>query len=83
LVASVARCRDRDRHESASCAGAATTFWDKTLGTLTALTATNCEWTQFDLGWKGRGYSWEAPDALALPEPADCASSNAKSFLLA
>jgi hypothetical protein len=66
-----------------SCAGAATTFWDKTLGTLTALTATNCEWTQFDLGWKGRGYSWEAPDALALPEPADCASSNAKSILLA
>ncbi|HEY8032658.1 MAG TPA: OFA family MFS transporter [Methylocella sp.] len=35
----------------AACAGAATTFWDKTLGTLTALTATNCEWTQFDLGW--------------------------------
>lgn len=34
-----------------ACAGAATTFWDKTLGTLTALTATNCEWTQFDLGW--------------------------------
>jgi hypothetical protein len=34
-----------------SCAGAATTFCDKTLGTLTALTATNCEWTQFDLGW--------------------------------
>src|SRR2546427_6166193 len=27
---------------------AATTFWDKTLGTFTALTATNCEWTQFD-----------------------------------
>ena len=34
-----------------ACAGAATSFWDKTLGTLTALTATNCEWTQFDLGW--------------------------------
>jgi hypothetical protein len=34
-----------------ACAGAATTFWDKTVGTLTALTATNCEWTQFDLGW--------------------------------
>src|ERR1700730_17864485 len=32
-------------------AGAATTFWDKTLGTLSALTATDCEWTQFDLGW--------------------------------
>ena len=34
-----------------ACAGAATSFWDKTLGTLAALTATNCEWTQFDLGW--------------------------------
>src|SRR3984893_17405771 len=34
-----------------ACAGAATTFWDKSLGTLSALTATNCEWTQFDLGW--------------------------------
>ena len=34
-----------------ACACAAPTFWDKTLGTLTALTATNCEWTQFDLGW--------------------------------
>ena len=34
-----------------ACACAAATFWDKTLGTLTALTATNCEWTQFDLGW--------------------------------
>ena len=32
-----------------ACAGAAATFWDKTLGTLTALTATNCEWTQFEL----------------------------------
>jgi hypothetical protein len=34
-----------------ACAATATTFWDKTVGTLTALTATNCEWTQFDLGW--------------------------------
>jgi MFS family permease len=34
-----------------ACAGAATSFWDKTADTLTALTATNCEWTQFDLGW--------------------------------
>ena len=34
-----------------ACAGAATTFWDKTAGTLHALTATDCEWTQFDLGW--------------------------------
>ncbi len=34
-----------------ACAGAATTFWDKTAGTLHALIATDCEWTQFDLGW--------------------------------
>ncbi|MCI0465705.1 MAG: OFA family MFS transporter [Beijerinckiaceae bacterium] len=34
-----------------ACAGGATTFWEKAQGTLTALTATNCEWTQFDLGW--------------------------------
>ena len=32
---------------------------------------------------KGRGYSSESPDAVALPEPADWASCNAKSFLLA
>jgi MFS family permease len=35
----------------AACAGDATAFWDKTAGTLHALTATDCEWTQFDLGW--------------------------------
>jgi len=34
-----------------ACDGAATTFWAKAAGTLTALTATNCEWSQFDLGW--------------------------------
>jgi MFS family permease len=34
-----------------ACGGAATTFWEKTLGTVHALTATDCEWTQFDLGW--------------------------------
>lgn len=34
-----------------ACAGGATTFWEKTLGTLKALTATTCEWSQFDLGW--------------------------------
>lgn len=32
---------------------------------------------------KGRGYSWESPDPLALPKSVACASSNAKSFLLA
>jgi MFS family permease len=34
-----------------TCAGKADTFGQKLLGTATALTATNCEWTQFDLGW--------------------------------
>jgi MFS family permease len=34
-----------------ACAGDATSFGEKTLGTLKALTATQCEWTQFDLGW--------------------------------
>jgi MFS family permease len=35
----------------AACAGKADTFPQKLSGTLTALTATSCEWTQFDLGW--------------------------------
>lgn len=34
-----------------ACAAGATTFLEKTRGTLTALTAIHCEWTQFDLGW--------------------------------
>jgi MFS family permease len=34
-----------------ACAAGATTFWEKAHGTLVALTAKNCEWTQFDLGW--------------------------------
>ncbi len=35
----------------ATCAGKADTFGDKLAGTLRSLTATTCEWTQFDLGW--------------------------------
>jgi MFS family permease len=35
----------------ASCAAGAATFVDKLYGTLRALTATDCNWTQFDLGW--------------------------------
>jgi MFS family permease len=35
----------------AACAGKADTFAQKLSGTLVALTATSCEWTQFDLGW--------------------------------
>ena len=35
----------------ASCSAGATTFADKMAGTLRALTATDCNWTQFDLGW--------------------------------
>lgn len=35
----------------AACSAGATTFADKLHGTLRALTATDCNWTQFDLGW--------------------------------
>jgi MFS family permease len=34
-----------------ACAGNAVTFSEKAIGTLKALTATTCEWSQFDLGW--------------------------------
>lgn len=35
----------------ASCAAGASTFGDKLAGTGKALFATDCNWTQFDLGW--------------------------------
>jgi MFS family permease len=35
----------------AACAAGATTFGDKLAGTGRALFATDCNWTQFDLGW--------------------------------
>ena len=35
----------------AACAAGATTFGEKLSGTMRALTATDCNWTQFDLGW--------------------------------
>lgn len=35
----------------ALCAAGATTFGEKAAGTLRALTATDCNWSQFDLGW--------------------------------
>ena len=35
----------------AACAAGATTFSEKIAGTGTALFATDCNWTQFDLGW--------------------------------
>lgn len=35
----------------AACAAGATTFSEKLSGTLVALFATDCNWTQFDLGW--------------------------------
>ncbi len=35
----------------ASCAAGATTFGEKLAGTGRALFATDCNWTQFDLGW--------------------------------
>ena len=34
-----------------ACAAGATTFSEKLSGTIRALTATDCNWTQFDLGW--------------------------------
>jgi MFS family permease len=33
------------------CSAGAVTFSDKAMGTLKALTATDCNWSQFDLGW--------------------------------
>jgi MFS family permease len=35
----------------AACAAGATSFGDKLAGTAKALFATDCNWTQFDLGW--------------------------------
>ena len=40
-----------DGKPMAACAAGATTFAQKLDGTLRALTATDCNWTQFDLGW--------------------------------
>src|SRR5262249_41173137 len=33
------------------CSAGATTFGEKAAGTLKALFATDCNWSQFDLGW--------------------------------
>ena len=40
-----------DNKPLAACAAGATTFGNKLAGTVRALTATDCNWTQFDLGW--------------------------------
>ena len=40
-----------DNKPLTACAAGATTFGEKLSGTLHALTATDCNWTQFDLGW--------------------------------
>ena len=40
-----------DGKSLAACAAGATNFSEKLSGTLRALTATDCNWTQFDLGW--------------------------------
>ncbi len=40
-----------DGQPLAACAAGAVTFADKWSGTVQALTATQCNWTQFDLGW--------------------------------
>ena len=41
----------QDGKALAACSAGAATFADKLHGTLRALTATDCNWTQFDLGW--------------------------------
>jgi MFS family permease len=43
--------KDADGNPVAACAAGATTFGDKFAGTAKALFATDCNWTQFDLGW--------------------------------
>ena len=40
-----------DNKPLAACAAGATNFSEKLSGTMRALTATDCNWTQFDLGW--------------------------------
>jgi len=40
-----------DNKPLAACAAGATNFSEKLSGTVRALTATDCNWTQFDLGW--------------------------------
>lgn len=42
---------DESGNPIAACAAGATSFGDKLSGTATALFATDCNWTQFDLGW--------------------------------
>lgn len=42
---------DSDGKPLAACAAGATSFGDKLAGTAKALFATDCNWTQFDLGW--------------------------------
>lgn len=43
--------KDADGQVVAACAAGATNFGDKLAGTGRALFATDCNWTQFDLGW--------------------------------
>ncbi len=40
-----------DGHPLPECSQGAVTFAEKSIGTLHALTATDCNWSQFDLGW--------------------------------
>lgn len=43
--------KDADGNPIEACAAGATTFGEKLAGTGKALFATDCNWTQFDLGW--------------------------------
>lgn len=42
---------DADGNVIPECSAGAVTFGEKAVGTLRALTATDCNWSQFDLGW--------------------------------
>ncbi len=42
---------DAEGKPLAECSAGAVTFGEKAAGTLKALTATDCNWSQFDLGW--------------------------------
>lgn len=65
-----------------SCAAGAASFGDKLAGTARALFATDCNWTQFDLGWMYTLFLWCSDalqrsgvaglSALVLARPASC-----------
>ena len=78
----------QDGKALAACSAGAATFADKLHGTLRALTATDCNWTQFDLGWMytlffvllgSSAATWAS--VSRIPCSATCFSSAAKRCL--